>query len=156
MGDVNKAALAASALSGDTSGKKVRIRTSHLEKIIPHGASLTVEPMVFHKLKPGDVICVRVDSDVVVRRYVKYVMEGPVAILLVTHDSARLLEEVKHTQLLGKVGAVEFRGKNYDPRADISGLKGVVARMTDFGTSNPVQKLRDSTGEFFRVFRRRR
>ncbi len=155
MGDVKKAALQAVAITGEggITGKKIRLRKSDLAGVVPPGSSVRLIPTVFHKLQSGDVICARVEKDIVVRRYVRYEMDGAEAILLVTHDNASLLEEITSAQLIGRVVEVEFKGKTWDPRAELTGLKAWLGKLTDYGTTNPLKKIWYSLLDLKRVLK---
>ncbi len=128
---------AAAAVSSTAKEKDFRISTSHLPKIIPSGAKVNVKSLPIGKLKMGDIICVSMDKQVVLRRFLKLKLAKNDTYLLTAYEGFDRKEALPKSCLLGRVVTFEAGGQVLDPYK-LEGLFGKFwNRLTEYGTHAP-------------------
>lgn len=152
--DVGQASLAAQGMEGNRpavlNSTKVRIKHSDVERVVPSGCSIEVQPFGFHKLKFGDIILCRIDKDMQLRRFIKIQMQKNQTFLCVTRQGRLAMQElIKETTLVGRVMGYEHRGEHVDPYKLEKGMEAFKNWVTEFGTSTPVERI----AAFFSFFK---
>lgn len=133
--ELNAAAMTASLSSGNA--RHVRIGESDLPSLIPSRSLLKVSPVKFGELKMGDLICVRMGNNIVVRRYIKSRITKSSALLLAAREGSTSKDEVRRACFLGKIEAVNAGKKSYDPTAKEGALRRFWGKFTEYGTHKP-------------------
>jgi hypothetical protein len=130
-------AATAASMSDLGSTRQVRLNESELPSLIPSGAILNVKAVKFSELKMGDLICVRVGSTLVVRRFVKTKMTRSNTFLLTAKEGFDKKEAIARTSLIGKVEKVCCGGTSYDPAQREGILTQFWGKLTEYGTHKP-------------------
>ncbi len=133
--EISTASLAAQATQSRKS-KKITVHDSDLKKLVPSGSQIELKPTVFTKLKAGDVLYVRLNKQLHLRRFIKMKMTKDEAYLVVIHDGQKKAQVLPKGCLLGKVEKVTHAGKTYDPTRE-SVVANFVNALTEYGTHIP-------------------
>lgn len=139
VSEVNSASITARAASGRLK-QKFRITNSELPSLVPVGAEIEVEPIVFTKLKAGDVIYVRYNGKLSLKRYIKLKMTASNSYLTVTEEGSKEAEVLPKGCLVGKVVQASYKGKSYDPSKQ-GPVQGFINLLTEYGTHTPFSGL---------------
>ncbi|MEW6284141.1 MAG: hypothetical protein AB1758_36340 [Candidatus Eremiobacterota bacterium] len=137
-GDVHKASIAANVTVNERA-QRVRLRGSDLPSMIPPGALIEVEPVVFHKLKFGTVVYVKLGNELALRRFVRLEIINDNDVLVLAKEKARRVDRIPANALVGRVAAAEFQGRP----VRIRHYGSIIDAWTDFGTTDPITKLRN-------------
>ena len=137
--DISTASVAARSTSGRKT-QKFRLTNSALRNLVPVGATIEVQPTVFSKLKPGDVVYVRINRDLELRRFIKLKMVGTDSYLSVISDQSKEPQTLPKSSLVGKVVEVTHNGKSWDPAKE-GAFKHFMNLLTEYGTHTPFSGL---------------
>lgn len=150
-GDLAKASMAAHAFG--SKNQRVRLMASDIPAI-PAGSYIYVEPMPYHKLKPGNIVYVRSGGALCLRRFLHLVIDGLTTQLAVTPGGAPQ-ETIPGNALVGKVVKAEYQKREFDPNRE-GLLQWIANRFTDYGSLSVGQKIGRSLSGVARVFRRKK
>lgn len=134
-GDVSAAAATASLASGGKN-KKLRVRESDLPSVIPNGATVTVESVPFAKLNMGDIICVNLNKQTRLRRFIKLKMTSDDVLLLTGYEGRKTKDPLVKTSLIGRVVEVETESGRRDPCKE-NVVQQFWNKLTEYGTHKP-------------------
>ncbi len=136
-GEVHKASLSASVTIGDKV-QRIRLRNSALPSMIPPGATIEIEPIVFHKARFGAVVYVKLENDLALRRFLRVEVIREMDFIVVVREKAKRVERLPANSLVGRIIAAEFQGKP----VRLSHGGNLFDWMTDFGTTTPIHKIK--------------
>ena len=136
LAELNAAATTAS-MSDRGKSRKVLLVESDLPSLIPSRSLLKVRSVKFTELRMGDIICVRVGSDFVVRRFVKTKITRENTLLLSAREGSDKKDPIPQSSLLGKVEEAESAGETYDPLKKEGLVQRLMGKITEYGTHRP-------------------
>ncbi len=131
------AASTAASLSFKDATRQLRLVNSDLPSLIPSGSSLRIRSAKFSELKMGDLIGVRIGSELAVRRFVKTKMTKSDTLLLTAKEGLKKKEPLSRTCLLGKIEKVTCGGRSYNPAQAENILQQFWGKLTEYGTHKP-------------------
>lgn len=144
-GDLGQASLAAQTLDGKSGAhSKMRVKQSDVEPSIPSGCHIEVQPCGVSKLRFGDIVSVRLDKEVGLRRFIRMQVSNKGTFLIVTRQGEAAIQEIlRDAALVGRVVGCEFKGEKLNPYRFDKGMAAISNRLTEFGTTSPMEKIKD-------------
>jgi hypothetical protein len=155
QGDLSQASVTAQGYGDAKYAKnsRVRIRQSDLETLIPSGSSVEFVPVACHKLKFGDIVFIRKDKEMSIRRFLAFEVVKRGTMVAVVRLSPPTVETYQDSAIVGKVVRVEAHGKTFDPLKMESLSDKLKNQWTCFGTSNPFQRMLNGARRFGKMMK---
>lgn len=125
---------AAATVAQGGSGRRIKVPSSDVPNLVPSGAQIEIETTTVTKLKMGDVVCVSIGRDVVIRRFIRLKMTKANTFIMVASKANREKEPLPHSALIGRVVSVTAGGITYDPLKKEGLLRSWWGQLTEYGT----------------------
>lgn len=132
-----RVAVTTASLGENGATRRIMLVDSNLPSLIPSQSLLKVRSVKLSELKMGDVICVRVGSSFLVRRFIKVKMTKNNTILLTAQEGYNQKEPIPMSGFLGKVDEVEHAGRSYNPLSKQNFFQSFMGKLTEYGTHKP-------------------